>query len=204
MPQPIPLHGFQGANVRAGTGFLVEDGTNVWLVTCVHLITGLKNTPPLRALFLGGRIQVVGTHTILQLFEGDAQRFSAVTNHIDGFLVDVLAIKLKIPEAAALLTYEAFSLSAVVAPTLNAPVTAVGFPGMIHELIEPMTLAGHIGEILGLSVKLTVPGVPGYSGSALVGEDGLIGVIHGDVGEEPNSVNALAISLEEIGPQLFV
>lgn len=204
MPLPIPLHCFQGANVHAATGFLVEDGPNVWLVTCAHAITGLKETPPSKALFLGARIQVVGTPTILQLFEGDAQRFSVVTNQSDGFLVDVLAIKLTTSKAATLIPYEAYSLSTVVAPTHNEPVTAVGFPGMANELIEPMTLSGRIVEIFGLSVKLTVPSAPGYSGSALLGEDGLIGIIHGDVGEEPNFVNALAITFEAIGPQLFV
>lgn len=204
MPLPIPLHCFQGANAHAGTGFLVEDGANVWLVTCVHAITGLKETPPLIALFVGARIQVVGTLTILQLFEGDAQRFSVVTNQSGGFLVDVLAIKLTTPEAATLLPYEAYSLSTVVAPTHNEPVTAVGFPGMGHDLIEPMTLAGRIDEIVGLSVKLTVSSAPGYSGSALLGENGLIGIVHGDVGEEPNFVNALAITFEEIGPKLFI
>ena len=67
-----------------------------------------------------------------------------------------------------------------------------------------MTLAGRIDEIVGLSVKLTVSSAPGYSGSALLGENGLIGIVHGDVGEEPNFVNALAITFEEIGPKLFI
>lgn len=204
MPLSIPLHCFQGANVHSGTGFLVEDEANVWLVTCVHAVTGLKKTPPSKAMFLGARIQVVGTLTTLPLFEGDTQRFSVVTNQSDGFLVDVMAIKLKTPEAATLLPYKAYCLSAIVAPTHNEPVTAVGFPGMGHNLIEPTTLAGRIAEIVGISMKLTVPSSPGYSGSALLGESGLIGIVHGDAGEEPHFVNALAITFGEIAPQLFV
>lgn len=204
MPLPIPLHGFQGANVHTGTGFLVADGPNVWLVTCVHLITGLINTSQSIALFLGAHIQVVGTQTIIQLFEGDTKRFSLVVNQLDGFLVDVLAIKLTTREAATLLPYEAYSLSTIVAPTLNEPVTAVGFPGMGRDLIEPMTMSGRIAEIVGIDVKLTVPSAPGYSGSALLGENGLIGIVYGDVGEEPNFVNATATTFVEIGPKLFV
>jgi hypothetical protein len=204
MPLPIPLHCLQGANVRAGTGFLVKDRTNVWLVTCVHAITGLKDTPASETLFLGASIQVVGTLTTLQLFEKGAQRFSVVTNLLDGFLVDVLAIKLTAPEADTLLPYEAYNLSTIIAPTHNEPVTAAGFPGMAHDLIEPTTLAGRIAEIVGISVKLTVPSAPGYSGSALLGENGLIGVVHGDVGEAPNFVSALAVTFEAIGPKLFV
>lgn len=204
MPQPIPLHGFHGLDVHAGTGFLVEDGTNVWLITCVHIITGLKETPPSRDLFFGARIEVVGSPEVIYLFEGASKRFSVVTNQLDGYLADVMAIKLTTPEAAALLRYGTYSLSTIVAPTQGEPVTAVGFPGLRHDLIEPGTLAGNVAEIVGISVKLTVPSALGYSGSALVGGTGLIGIIHGDVGEPPNFVNGLAVSFEVIGQQLFV
>lgn len=203
MPLPIPLHGFQGSNAHAGTGFLVRDGTKVWLVTCVHIITGLKQTPPSKGLFSGARIQVVGTPTVLYLFEGNNQRFSAVTNQSDGFLADVMAIRLTTTEAAALFSYGVYDLSTVVAPIHGESVTATGFPGMGQTVIEPMTLAGHVADIVDMSVKLTVPSATGYSGSALRGDTGLIGIVHGDEGEAPNLVNGLAISFEVVGPQLF-
>lgn len=204
MPLPIPLHGFRGSDAHAGTGFLVENATSLWLVTCVHIITGLKETLPSKELFSGARIQVVGTPTVLHLFEEGTQRFSVVTNQSDGFLVDVIAIKLTTTEAAALLSYEAYSLSTVVAPIHGEPVTATGFPGMGKFLIGAKTLAGHIADIVGMSVRLTVPSATGYSGSALLGEAGLIGIVHGDVGVAPNFSNALAISFAVIGQQLFV
>jgi hypothetical protein len=115
-----------------------------------------------------------------------------------------MAIKLTTTEAAALCSYEAYGLSTVVAPVHGEPVTATGFPGMGQVLIEPETLAGHVADIVGMSVKLTVPSATGYSGSALLGEAGLIGIVHGDVGKAPNFVNGLAISFEVIGRQLFV
>lgn len=204
MALPIPLHGFRGSDAHAGTGFIVEDRTNLYLVTCVHLITGLKETPLSNELFSGGRIQVVGTSTVLHLFEGGAQRFSVVINESDGFLVDVMAIKLAATEAAGFVSYGTYSLSAVVAPTHGEPVTATGFPGMSQVLIAPTILTGHIAEIVGLSVKLTVPSATGYSGSALLGKVGLIGIVCGDVGEAPNFSNGVAISFQVVGPQLFL
>ena len=204
MPLPIPLHGFKGSNTQAGTGFLVRDGTKVWLVTCVHIITALKETPPSFELFSGARIEVVDTPTVLYLFEGNNQRISVVTNQSEGFLADVMAIRLTTTEVAALFSYGAYDLSTVVTPICGESVTATGFPGMGQTLIRPMTLAGHVADIVGMSVKLTVPSAPGYSGSALQGETGLIGIMHGDVGEPQNLVNGLAISFEVVGPHLFI
>lgn len=204
MPLPIPLHGLQGPNVHAGTGFLVGNGADVWLVTCVHIITGLKETLPSRYLFQGAQLRVVGTCTAVHLFDGAIQRFSVVVNQMNGFLVDVMAIKLTPLEAATLLHYGTYNLSTIVAPNQGEPVTAIGFPGMGEFLVNAMTMEGRIEEIVGISIKLTVPSAPGYSGSALSGETGLIGIVHADVGENPNFQNALAISFEEIGPQIFV
>lgn len=203
MPLPIPLNGFRGADAHAGTGFLVEDGTNAWLVTCVHIISGLKQTPPSLEPFSHGYIRVVGTPTVLRLFEGGAQRFSVVIIEPDNILADVMALRLTATEAAALRSYGAYELSAIVAPIQDEPVTATGFPGIQQTLIPSTTLSGHIGEIVGMSLMLTVPSATGYSGSALLGEGGLIGIVHGDVGVEPNFVNGLAISFEVVGPQLF-
>lgn len=170
----------------------------------MHIITALKETPPSFELFSGARIEVVDTPTVLYLFEGNNQRFSVVTNQSEGFLADVMAIRLTTTEVAALFSYGAYDLSTVVTPICGESVTATGFPGMGQTLIRPMTLAGHVADIVGMSVKLTVPSAPGYSGSALQGETGLIGIMHGDVGEPQNLVNGLAISFEVVGPHLFI
>lgn len=202
MPLPIPLLGFRGFDTHAGTGFLVRNSGSAWLVTCVHLITGLKDTPDASALFAGGRVQVVGTGISLFLFDGVTPRFSVVTKP-SGFLADVLAIKLSSMEQAALQPYGAYDLSTVVTPSHDEVVTATGFPGLSQSPIPPTTLVGRVAQIEGLSVKLTVPSAPGYSGSALVGQAGLIGIVHGDVGAIPNLVNGLAISLKVVGPYIF-
>lgn len=59
VPLPIPLHGFQGSDIHAGTGFLVENGSMLWLETCAHIITGLRETPALAHSQEGA--QIVGT-----------------------------------------------------------------------------------------------------------------------------------------------
>ena len=203
MPQPIPLHGVMNGITRAGTGFLVDDGTRMWLVTCAHLITGVEATPAEASRFRGGRLNVVGTPFWIDLYVGGAQRYAAVVNQRDGLLADVIAIRLTPPEMRALLGYGSYDIGSIVAPEIGEPVHATGFPGMGVTPIAPTRLDARIDDIVGLSIQLSVPGARGFSGSALEGEAGLLGIVHGDVGEAPNFTNGLAISFELVGPQLF-
>jgi hypothetical protein len=176
----------------------------MWLVTCVHIITGLKVTPPEGHLFANGRIEIVGTSASISLFDGETQRFSAVTNTTTGCLLDVMAIKLRAWEASGLLPYGSYKLSKIVAPVEGETITAAGFPGLQADLIPATSLEGKIDELEGISVKLSVPSERGFSGSALLGEAGLIGIVHGDVGEEPDLTNGLAIAFDTIASELFV
>lgn len=203
MPLPIPLHGQRGLIKHAGTGFLVDDGRRMWLVTCAHIITGLKKSPPTLGQFQGARLELVGTNFGITLFEGEVQRFSAVTNEMDGFLADVIAVRLECTEMAALIAYGSYSLGSIVAPHLREPVTAVGFPGMTESLIASTKLEGYVDQIQGLSVELSVPSAPGFSGSALESEAGLIGIVHGDIGHAPEYSKGLAISFDVVGTALF-
>ena len=204
MPLPIPLHGLRDSTSHAGTGFLVESGEKIWLVTCVHIVTGLKRTPKSAQYFYGGSLRAVENGLTICLIENGAQRFSAVEFAGTDSLADVMAIKLTSFEADELVSYGAYNLSTVVTPKVGDIVAATGFPGMGLTAINPSTLQGEITEIVGVSIKISVPSAPGYSGSALLSQSGLIGIVHGDVGEPPNLTNGLALSFEVIGPQLFV
>jgi hypothetical protein len=198
MPLPLPLYGIKGADVHAGTGFLVVAGSYGWLVTCAHLITGLRETPPKRSLFAGGRIQV-----LIPLFQGSIQRFTAATCEADGNLFDVIAIGLTSSEAAALSGFGMHDMATIRPPVVGEPVTATGFPGLGSALIDPATVSANIEQVVGASVKLDRPSIGGLSGSALMSENGLVGIVHGDVGEAPDLTNGLAISFAVIGSELF-
>lgn len=204
MPQPIPLHGIKDGITRAGTGFLVDDGRRMWLVTCAHLITGLEATPPEASRFRSGRLNVVGRPFGVDLYVQNAQRYAAVVNQRDGLLADVIAVRLTPIEMAALIAYGSYDIGSIVAPEIGELVQATGFPGMGVTPIAPTLLKARIDDIAGLSIQLSVPGARGFSGSALEGEAGLLGILHGDLGADPNFTNGLAISFDLVGPQLFI
>ncbi len=203
VPSPIPLHGLKGNDAYAGTGFLVADEENTWLVTCVHIITGLLHNTLAIELFAGGRLEVVGKPISIQLFEGATQRFTAVNNTTTGRLADVMAIKLKQAEIDALASYGSYELSSVVAPELGEKVSAVGFPGLGQTLISSTTMNAEIVEIEGLTAKLSQSSAQGLSGSALVGSAGLIGIVYGDMGEPSRPENGVAVLFDVVGPSLF-
>lgn len=204
MPAPIPIHGHRGPDLHAGTGFIVRSGDQLWLVTCVHLITGLKENPARAEVFVGGFIQVVGSTLRIPLFEGVEQRFNVVINKIDGLLLDAMAIRLTATEWDALCSFGAYEHSSIVAPHIGEPVSSMGFPGMQLSVITPLKLTGTISEIVGVSVKLTCPSAPGHSGGALIGNSGLIGIIHADTANAAPFEHALALSFDVLGPALFV
>ncbi len=131
------------------------------------------------------------------------QRFNAITHKDSGQLYDVMALGLSSPEAAALSRFEMQDLATVTTVDPGDEVMATGFPGLADAPIAPSTLQARVDRIDGASVQLTEPGVPGYSGSALMCSRGLVGILHGDVGAESNLTNALALSFEVLRSELF-
>lgn len=200
MAAPFPLR--SGANV--GSGFLVADSSTVWLITCVHLITMLKETPPVLALFDGAILHGQTVPVAIPLFGNRAQRFSVVINNADGNLIDVLAIKLTPTEAAPLLAYGAFARASIIPPTVGAAATALGFPGAATGDHSIATVETEIETVHGASIVLSVPSASGMSGGPVLSGDGLVGMIHGDLGTAPNFTNALAITFDAVADQLFV
>lgn len=205
MAAPIPIH----CRDNAGSGFLVTDGANVWLVTCVHLISGLKETPPIASLFTNAEIRVAGMSSVIPLFVGDQQRFSVVKNEMDGNLVDAIAIALKPHEITGLISFGMYEAKSIEPAIVGDSVTAGGFPGLGRQMTSGATVyeaaevAYEVDEVAGVSIRLSKPGAGGLSGGPVVNNTGLIGIMHGDVGSSTMMTNALAISLDMVADQLF-
>lgn len=206
MPSPIPLH----CRDNAGTGFLVTNGTTVWLVTCVHIVSGLRETPLMDSIFRSAEIRVAGTPAVLPLFVDGRPRISVVTNTTTGHLVDAIAIKLQPRELAGLINYGMFEVGSIVKAEVGDIVAARGFPALGGSIAAgattfvPKEVRYEIDMIEGVSIRLSEPSVEGLSGGPVLNEEGLVGIMHGDVGASTSMINGLAISLDEIGKSLFV
>jgi hypothetical protein len=169
----------------------------------VHLITGLVDTPNDAAPFVNSVVKVVGPGMTLPLFSAGQKRFRVIVNNVDGLLVDAIAIRLTPVEAAGLIDFGIYELGSIVVPQVGDKVTARGFPGLGATVVEEQTFEADVEEIHGISIRLSKPSAPGFSGSAVVNEAGLIGILHGDVGALSNMSNALVVSLDVIRDSLF-
>lgn len=205
MASPIPIL----CGYHAGTGFLVTDAKDVWLLTCVHLFSGLKETPLIETFFTGAEILIAQTSSVIPLFLDGQQRFSVVINEATGNLVDAIAIKLEPHEIAGLIGFGMFEAGSIKTTEVGETVTASGFPGLGQKIgsgintFEPTVVQYRVDEIHGLSIRLSTPGAEGLSGGPVFDELGLVGIMHGDVGDSTAMTNALVISLDVIGEQLF-
>lgn len=205
MARPLPLHCWRvgGASIGAGTGFLVGRGPRRWLVTCAHVVTGLKNTPAHMLDLFRTELLIVGSGQTIPLFDSKGPRFAAANDPSDGMLYDAIAIPLKEVEAFALARFGSYDGTAFVEPSLGMTVTIEGFPGMELEVIPLVRNSGTVTQVHGASVALSVPGKEGFSGGPATSADGLVGVLYGDIGTSPNRTSALIHSFTILGPVLF-
>jgi len=205
MASPIPIL----CRNNAGTGFLLTDEKDVWLVTCVHLLSGLKETPVIDTIFTGAEIRIAQTSSMIPLFLNDQQSFSVVINKTTGNLVDALAIKLQPHEITGLTSFGMFEIGSIKTIKVGETVTASGFLGLGKKLgsgintFEPTIVQYQVDKVQGLSIRLSTPGAEGLSGGPVVSELGLVGIMHGDVGDSAAMTNALAISLDLVSEQLL-
>lgn len=205
MVAPLPLY----CRDNAGSGFLIGDKVTAWLVTSVHNISGLRETPLIASIFTGAEVHVAGTPAVLPLFVSGRQRFSIVTNTTTGNLVDVIAIQLAPREIAGLLSFGMYDLGSIVQAEVGDAVTASGFPNLGQMLtggvskFEPIKLLSRLEEIEGVSLRLSSASAGGLSGGPVVNDLGLIGILHGYVGTATALTSALAISLHVVAGQLF-
>ncbi|MFT8490958.1 MAG: trypsin-like peptidase domain-containing protein [Gluconobacter oxydans] len=205
MASPIPIL----CRNNAGTGFLLTDVEDVWLVTCVHLLSGMKETPLIDTIFTGAEIRIVQTSSVIPLFLNNQQRFSVVINKTTGNLVDAIAIKLQPHEVTGLTSFNMFEIDSIKTTKVGETVTVSGFPGLGKNLgsginaFEPVVVQYQVDNVQGLSIRLSTPGAVGLSGGPVVSELGLVGIMHGDVGDSATMTNALAISLDVVGEQLL-
>jgi len=205
MASPIPI--LCGDN--AGTGFLLTDVKDVWLVTCVHLVSGLRETPLIDTIFTGAVIRIAQTSSVIPLFLDDQPRFSVVINKETKNLVDAIAIKLQPHEITELTNFGMFEIGSITTAEVGEAVSASGFPGLGKKLgsgvdtLDPTVIQYHVDQVVGLSVRLSTPSAAGLSGGPVVKESGLVGIMHGDVGDSTAMTNALVISLNVVGEELF-
>lgn len=178
-------------------------------MTCVHLLSGLKETPLIDTIFTGAEMRIVQTSSVIPLFLNDQRRFSVVINETTGNLVDAIAIKLKPHEITSLTSFGMFEIGSIKTTEVGETVTASGFPDLGKKLgsgintFDPIVVQYQVDKVQGLSIRLSTLGAEGLSGGPVVGESGLVGIMHGDVGDSTAMTNALVISLDVVGEQLL-
>jgi len=207
LPQPIPLNceSWLGTerNHMAGTGFLVNRGDIVWLVTCVHIVTGQKDTPIAKAPFQLAQLHVVGANVTIPFYLYGQERFSLIPHTPSSTYLDVAAIRLSLTEIQFLKPYGMHALESIVRPHLGEQVSACGFPGLQRALISATSLIASIEQIVGVSALLSKDSSTGLSGAAVTSSSGLIGLVHGNRTSGPVGNGAVVILFHDIVPNLF-
>jgi len=204
VPKPIAIHASSLVTTMAATAFLVTDGTSTWLVTCVHAFSNLKDTPEELRFFQRSHVQVLDGGLIIPLFANGLKRFVVNIENGTNILWDVISIKLSIAETAALSEYGAFALDQISVPKKNDDIILTGFPGLDRQATPFTTSAAKIVDIKGASIEFDQPSVPGWSGSPVVHNGNLVGMVHGDRGPPSKPYAGLAINLRFFKDYLFV
>ncbi len=199
MPKPVPLN----CRNLAGTGFLVTDGQQVWLLTTAHLVTGTGETPKDSDRFIGAYLQVVGTNVRLELFINGTQRFRIIYGVLQNSFLDVIAVELDAGAARRLAHFGVYDVSTISMPAVGDKVVMEGYCGLQSEVIPSTAVEAVVVTLNGLSVTFDVPSVHGISGGPVTSAGKLIGIVHGDVGKSDQMTNALALLLVKIGDDLF-
>lgn len=184
----------------AGSAFLVFSEEKIWLVTCVHNITMMRDTPT-SALDPQSLIDVIGTSLTIAVFRDRMPGFACKGN--SSILWDCMSIRLTTAEANALVSFGAFHLADLAPATMNSAVTFTGFPGLTTLPIAASSVQGRVSQVTGASIAVDQPARPGFSGGPLYTDAGLLGVMRGDIGFAPNYTSGLAISLDLFRNNLF-
>lgn len=207
MPGPLPLNCLRPAdptfNGHSGTGFLVSSRNTVWLVTCVHIVTGRDESPLDAAPFIGAHLHVLGTEAVIPFYRDGQKRFTVIRHDPTMTLVDVMAITLSQAEIEKVSHFGMFDIDSIVPVAVTDEVSATGFPGLQTIPIPETTLKAQVTEIVGISLVLSKPSAAGLSGSPLVSDTGLVGIVHGDRGTPPNYVYAQALAFDSFKLSLF-
>lgn len=200
MPRTIPLI----CRDNVGTGFLVSDGSSVWLTTCVHLVSGQLATSLDPVPFQGAEIRMFGSNFSIPLYDG-CQRF-AVIDSGEEMLLDALAIKLGAVEIEALSHYGCYDKTSIRPPAIDETLMARGYAGIGVDPFEPPPETAYVGRVTQLAgpiIALSNPSIRGWSGAPLFSEKGLAGIMYGDRGTYPKLTSALAVSFSVVGDLLF-
>lgn len=207
MPNPIPLNCLRqvGVNLegRSGTGFLVNRRGIVWLVTCVHLVTGRDESPIDVTPFIGATLRVVGTNVEIPFYLSGQKRFSLIGHEPTNTLLDVTALKLAAHEIQKLSHFGMYEIESIVSVEIAEMVTARGFPGLQTVSIPETVVEATVEQMVGISLVLSKSGAPGLSGGPVVSGKGLVGIAHGNLGTAPNFTNAQVLAFSSFAAHLF-
>ncbi|MGU3358869.1 hypothetical protein ACLBWX_00905 [Methylobacterium sp. M6A4_1b] len=204
VPRPIPIHGYlKGDFANAGTAFLVQHNTSVWLVTCLHSLTGQLVNPIKTTHLQPGSISVVGNSLSLPL-SIFPNRVRIVEEPFSSKLIDVISVRLSSNEIFALNEYGQFDASLIREPNIGEKVDVTGFPKLGAHLIGSSEFQAEVEALDLWKFKLNKPSAKGYSGGPVSKGDKLFGIVYGDTGSEPAYTNAIACNLSVLKQNLFV
>lgn len=181
MPSPIPLNCLQATkkHIGAGTGFLVKRKDVWWLVTSVHFVSGLVNTPARDSYFKGVVMTVLDSGFRVPFEAGINGRFTVANDPSDGMFFDAVSVRLTEGEISALEGYGAYDVDSIVAAQVGQRVTMQGFPGIKTEVIPATILHADVTQVHGASIAVSKAGKVGISGGPATTDKGLIGLVQG-------------------------
>lgn len=204
MALPIPLHCPHNATtLGTGTGFVVRNGDTRWLTTCAHVLTALKHSPADPSLFKNKELRVVGLPLHIPVFTSAADRVRLSNDPSDGTFWDVISLRLTTQEASALAGFGVYDADSIVQAQVGDKISVRGFPGLGLSSVSHSTLNATVINVVGATLALSEPLLPGYSGSPVVRGSRLVGVAFGDQGFEPNFTSGLVLSLPLFAPYHF-
>lgn len=210
MPKPIPL----STNSAAGTGFLVSNGERTWLVTCLHLFTGMVvSLPEHLAAAAAQTIIIPETNIAIPVawpFTIDGkQRPWFITREPENTVDDVVSIRLTEAEASLLAEYGAFDAKGIVAPEPSDEVRIEGFPGLgtrlgnLMPVGSPVVTITKVDKVVETSFVMSAKLEKGYSGSAITINGKLCGINTGSPSDAELASKGLAINLSAYIEKLF-
>ncbi|WP_338331967.1 trypsin-like peptidase domain-containing protein [Acetobacter sp. LMG 32666] len=185
---------------NGGTGFIVSANDKSWLVTCVHIVTGVLNTTLDAKNFNGASLSVLGTDIIIPLSKDGKKTFNVIPNpRVKNGLIDIMAVSLSYDQRSLLCNYESYDIESIVDIEEGQEVHIEGYAG-INMFSKPVvsTISGNIIKSNRARFVINTPSIKGLSGGAVCSEQGLVGILYGNEGSDESPEAGVCLKLQVV------
>lgn len=139
----------------------------------------------------------------IPIFTNDTDRVRLSKDYSDGTFWDVLSLRLTAQEASALAGFGGYDAASITEAQVGDEVSMHGFPRLGLAPVPHSTLNETVINVVGATLALSKPAIPGYSGSPVMRGPHLVGIAFGDQGVESNLTSGLVLSLPLFTPHHF-